>query len=122
MNVTTNETLSNEEVILDYHKYIECTFEECVIIYYGDGPTAADNCQFSDCRFDFREAASSTFNTLRSFFHGGLEEVAIDVLASIVAPDENTSPLRVLEAEGETRLVLELGNVDPSDFASNGQP
>lgn len=122
MNVTTNETFSNEEVILDYHKYVECTFEECVIIYHGNGPTAADNCQFVDCRFDFRGSASSTFNTLRSFFHGGLEEVAVDVLASIVARDEDTSPLRVLEAEGEARLVLELGNVDPKDFTSNGQP
>lgn len=120
MNVTTHETITDDEVILDYHKYIECTFEECVIIYHGDGPTAADNCQFVDCRFDFRDAASSTFNTLRSFFHGGLEQVAIDVLASIVAPDEDTSPLHVLETNGEARLVLDLGRVDPTDYSSNG--
>lgn len=122
MNVTTKETISDQEVILDYHKYIECTFEECVVIYHGDGPTAADNCQFVDCRFDFRESASSTFNTLRSFFHGGLEEVAVDVLASIVAKEEDSSPLRVLEGGGQARLVLDLGPVDPDDFSTNGHP
>lgn len=122
MNITTNETISDQEIILDYHKYIECTFEECVIIYHGDGPTMADNCQFVDCRFDFRNSASSTFDTLRSFFHGGLEEVAIDVLASIVAKDEDTSPLRVLEGNDQARLVLDLGRVDPNDFTSNGHP
>lgn len=122
MNVTTNKTLNDQEVILDYHKYVECTFDGCVIIYHGNGPTAADNCQFKDCRFDFRDSASSTFNTLRSFFHGGLEEVAVDVLASIVAPDEESSPLRVLEGEGQARLVLDLGRVDPDDFNTNGQP
>ncbi len=121
MNVTVNETYSDEEIVLDYHKYVECTFKECSIVYHGDGPTAADECKFQDCRFDFRESASSTFNTLRSFFHGGLEEVAIDVLASIVAPDEDTSPLRVLEQNGHARLMLDLGRVDPNDFSANGQ-
>ncbi len=120
MNVTVNESFNDEEVVLDYHKYVECTFEECVIVYHGDGPTAADECQFTDCRFDFRDSASSTFNTLRSFFHGGLGEVAIDVLASIVAQDEDTSPLQILEREGKARLVLDLGPVDPKDFSENG--
>lgn len=121
MNVTTNQTLSDQEITLDYHKYVGCTFDGCVIIYHGDGPTAADDCQFKDCRFDFRNSASSTFNTLRSFFHGGLEEVAVDVLASIVAPDEDTSPLRVLGGDEESRLVLDLGPVEPSDFNANGE-
>lgn len=120
MNVTTNTTYSDEEVILDYHKYIDCTFKECLILYHGDGPTAADNCQFENCRFDFRKSASTTFNTLRSFFHGGLEDVAVNVLASIVAVEEGSSPLRVLEGEDETRLVLDLGRVDPSDYSANG--
>lgn len=121
MNVTTQETFREEDVILDYHKYVGCTFQDCSIIYHGDGPTAADECAFQNCRFDFRSSASSTFNTLRSFFHGGLDEVAIDVLASIVAPDEDTSPLRVLGQNDEARLVLDLGRVDPSDFSANGQ-
>mgnify|MGYP006289285353 CR=1 FL=1 len=120
MNVSVNENYSDEEIILDYHKYVECTFDDCVIVYHGDGPTAADECKFKDCRFDFRDSASSTFNTLRSFFHGGLEEVAVDVLASIVAPDEDTSPLEVHEKNGTARLVLNLGRVDPNDFSANG--
>lgn len=121
MNVTANETYSDQEIILDHHKYVECTFEECTIVYHGDGPTAADECKFQDCQFDFRKSASSTFNTLRSFFHGGLEEVTIDVLANIVAPDKNTSPLRVLEQDGQARLLLDLGQVDPNEFSANGQ-
>jgi hypothetical protein len=121
MNVTVHETFSDEEVVLDYHKYVECTFEECVIVYHGDGPTAADQCQFTDCRFDFRNSASTTFNTLRSFFQGGLDEVAVDVLASIVAPQDGPSPLQVLENNGQARLVLDLGPVDPDDFTENGQ-
>ena len=121
MNVTVHETFSDEEVVLDYHKYVECTFEECVIVYHGDGPTAADQCQFADCRFDFRNSASTTFNTLRSFFQGGLEEVAVDVLASIVALQDDPSPLQVLENNGHARLVLDLGPVDPEDGTENGQ-
>lgn len=121
MNTTANETYRDEEIVLDYHKYVECTFTECTIVYHGNGPTAADECKFEDCQFDFRESASSTFNTLRSFFHGGLAEVAVDVLASIVAPDEEASPLRVLEQDGEARLMLDLGQVDPSDFSPNGR-
>ena len=121
MNVTANETYSDQEIILDHHKYVECTFKNCTIVYHGDGPTAADECKFKDCQFDFRSSASSTFNTLRSFFHGGLEEVAIDVLANIVTPDQDTSPLRVFEQEGQARLMLDLGRVDPSDFNANGQ-
>ncbi|MFB6229696.1 MAG: hypothetical protein ABEL04_00950 [Salinibacter sp.] len=121
MNITTQDSFRDEEVILDYHKYVNCTFEDCVIVYYGSGPTAADNCQFEECQFDFRDPASSVFNTLRSFFHGGLEEVAVDVLATIVAPDEETSPLRVLEGDQESRLVLDLGRVDPDDLGVNGR-
>jgi hypothetical protein len=121
MNTTSDETFRDAEIILDYHKYVGCTFEKCAIVYHGDGPTAADECKFKDCQFDFRSSASSTFNTLRSFFHGGLEEVAIDVLANIVSPNENTSPLRVLEQNGQARLMLDLGRVDPSDFGANGQ-
>lgn len=121
MNVTANETFSDEEIILDYQKFVECTFEECTIVYNGHGPTAADECKYKDCEFDFRGAASSTFDTLRSFFHGGLEQVAIDVLATVVAPNEETSPLRILEHEGHARLMLDLGQVDPNDFGANGQ-
>jgi len=121
MNVTANETYSDQEIILDHHKYVECTFKECTIVYHGDGPTAADECKFQNCQFDFRTSASSTFNTLRSFFHGGLEEVVVDVLASIVAPNKQTSPLRVMEQDGHTRLMLDLGRVDPNDLGANGQ-
>lgn len=121
MNVSVRESFSDEEIVLDYHKYVECRFEECVIVYHGDGPTAADECQFTDCRFDFRDSASSTFNTLRSFFHGGLEEVAIDILASIVRSDEDSSPLEVLTNDGTAQLVLNLGPVDPTDFTQNGE-
>ncbi len=122
MNVTVNETYSDEEIVLDYHKYVQCTFEDCSIVYHGDGPTAADECQFTGCQFDFRSSASSTFNTLRSFFHGGLEEVVVDVLASIVAPNKQASPLRVMEQNGHTRLMLDLGRVDPNDLGANGHP
>lgn len=97
MNVTVKQTYTDQEIILDYHKYVECTFEECTIVYHGNGPTAADECQFQDCRFDFRASASSTFSTLRSFFHGGLEQ------------------------GGQARLLLDLGRVDPDDFSPNGQ-
>jgi len=121
MNVTAHETYSDEEITLDYHKYVECTFEECTIVYYGHGPTAADECKFTDCQFDFRGAASSTFDTLHSFFHGGLDEVAIDVLSTVVAPNEETSPLRILEHDGQARLMLDLGQVDPNDYGANGQ-
>jgi hypothetical protein len=121
MNTTSDETFRDAEIILDYHKYLGCTFEECTIVYHGNGPTAADECKFQNCQFDFRGSASSTFNTLRSFFHGGLEEVAIDVLTNIVASNENTSPLRVLEHEGEAHLLLDLGQVNPNDFSANGQ-
>jgi hypothetical protein len=121
MNETAHEKYSDEEIILDYHKYVECTFNECTIVYHGHGPTAADECKFTDCQFDFRGAASSTFDTLRSFFHGGLDQVAIDVLTTIVALDEETSPLRILEHEGHARLMLDLGQVDPNDYGANGQ-
>jgi len=92
MNVSVNEVYKNEEVVLDYHKYVDCTFEDCLIVYHGDGPTSADECQFQNCQFDFRAAASATFNTLRSFFYGGLEEVVVNVLASIVAPTKKPRP------------------------------
>lgn len=123
MNITTNKTLSEEEVILDYHKYVGCTFEDCVIIYHGNGPTAAEQCEFVNCQFDFRASATATLDTLRSFFHGGLEEVAIDILSSVVAEDKNQSPLRIVEGNDQHRLVLDLGRIDPknSDWA-NGAP
>lgn len=120
MNETVNKIYNDAEVVLDHHKYVECTFENCLLVYYGDGPTSTDECQFKNCQFDFRGGASSTFNTLRSFFYGGLEEVVANVLASIVATDEEASPLEIQERDGQSHLVLDLGQVDPNDYSANG--
>ncbi|MFB6272710.1 MAG: hypothetical protein ABEL51_07435 [Salinibacter sp.] len=42
------------------------------------------------------------------------------MLASIVAPDEETSPLQVLEKDGQARMMLDQGRADPNDFSANG--
>ncbi len=66
----TKQTFQDTTEILDGNQYIECTFNNCQIIYRGGAIPSIQGCQFNDCRWNFEEAAERTLQFMRAIYHG----------------------------------------------------
>lgn len=64
----SNTTFSNEEVILDFHQYESCTFNQCRFVVLGYGAFALNQCNVNSCEFTFAGPAASTIKTLSSIY------------------------------------------------------
>ena len=47
-------------ILVDGNRYMNCTFERCVITYSGGVPPSFSGCQFKDSRLSFAGAAANT--------------------------------------------------------------
>ncbi|MCP5532649.1 MAG: hypothetical protein H7A49_09515 [Akkermansiaceae bacterium] len=67
----SNTTFANEEVILDFHQYEGCTFNQCRFVVLGYGAFAFNQCQVNACEFTFAGPAASTIKTMASIYAVG---------------------------------------------------
>jgi hypothetical protein len=68
MKITKN-TFTNEEVVLDFHEYEACEFNNCRFVVLGYGPFALNQCEVTNCEFTFAGPAASTIQTMTTIYH-----------------------------------------------------
>jgi hypothetical protein len=68
MKITKN-TFTNEEVILDFNEFQECSFTNCRFVVLGYAPFSLNECQVTNCEFTFGGPAASTIQTMASIYH-----------------------------------------------------
>jgi hypothetical protein len=66
MTVIENQTLANGIVALDDRIFMNCTYENCLLLYSG-GDVDFKAAVFRNCRFEFPGAAGRTIYILRTF-------------------------------------------------------
>ena len=60
---------TNEEVILDFHEYLGCKFENCRFVVLGYGAFTLSECEVINCEFSFSGPAASTIQTMATIYH-----------------------------------------------------
>ena len=63
------EQISDRMVTLDGDIYEECRFARCKIVYKGGEVVGLIGCHFTDCNFEFADAAARTIQFLTSLYH-----------------------------------------------------
>ncbi len=61
----------DENIILDFHEFEECKFENCKMIYYGHGPLGLTSCEFLNCQWEFFGPASNTLSFMAQMYKNG---------------------------------------------------
>jgi hypothetical protein len=65
----SNNTFSNEEVVLDFHEYDTCEFTNCRFVVLGYGAFALNKCEVKNCEFTFAGPAASVVQTMATIYH-----------------------------------------------------
>lgn len=60
---------ANEEVVLDFHEYEDCTFSNCRFVILGYGAFALNQCEVTNCEFTFAGPAASTIQTMSTIYN-----------------------------------------------------
>lgn len=63
MTESRMQTFTKEIVVLDDHAFIDCTFDDCALIYAG-GPCIMRRCKVFHCETSFIAAASNTMSVM----------------------------------------------------------
>lgn len=59
----------DEDVILDFSRFENCSFKNCKIIFHGQGPVELIQNTFDEsCRYELAGPAAATVNYLRSVY------------------------------------------------------
>jgi len=66
----SNSTFSNATVDLDFHHFNNCLFENCILVYRGNGPVSMEGCRFLSPRWVFDGSALNTIRYLIALYHG----------------------------------------------------
>ena len=80
------QTTFTSDVTLDYNEFVDCTFRDCGILFYG-GRFSLIRATFQNVRFGFGDAANNTLafmRLIRSTTNG--DELLRDLLAAGPAP------------------------------------
>lgn len=65
--------IKNRIVELDGSEYIDCSFTECIMRFYGFQPYAMVDCKFDRCSFELAGPASNTIGYMNAMYKGGGE-------------------------------------------------
>ncbi|MBE0448370.1 MAG: hypothetical protein IBX64_09790 [Actinobacteria bacterium] len=65
-----NTSFRDTEVELDGHEFINCTFEDCTVIFRGKGPVVFDNNTFRNVDWLFSDCAALTLQFLGGIYTG----------------------------------------------------
>jgi hypothetical protein len=64
------QTFASTTEFLDGNEYVDCTFNDCQIVFGGGDLPGIVNCQFNNCRWQFANAAERTLKFMRQVYHG----------------------------------------------------
>ena len=77
MGIVDRKLFRNEKVRLDGQHFVNCKFEDCLLVY-GGGHCEWENCQFKDCRLSMEGSANNTMQVLQGL--GVLQMAKSDVV------------------------------------------
>ena len=66
----TDKTYRNERVELDGGSFVNCSFEECEMVYSGGPPPRMEGCRISGGSWSFAGAAANTVAFMHGLYHG----------------------------------------------------
>ena len=69
------QKFENVTIFLDGSSFIECTFENCNLIYSGLLPAALNTNSFNNCRWEFSGAAQNTVGFMADLYRAGAQEL-----------------------------------------------
>ena len=69
------QKFENVTIFLDGSSFIECTFENCTLIYSGLLPAALNTSSFKNCRWEFSGAAQNTVGFMADLYRAGAQEL-----------------------------------------------
>lgn len=80
-----NETVEDDDVLLDGARIMDSTFRRCTLIYRGERPSHAEGSEFFDCRVVFEGPAALTVGLLKTWYSvgGGFRSLAEDAIREI---------------------------------------
>jgi hypothetical protein len=70
MLVVEDRTFVRQAIRLDGRRFVACRFEACQLEYAG-GATELEDCTFTDCSWDVRDAAANTVRLLEQVRRSG---------------------------------------------------
>lgn len=74
------ETFRGETVELDGDDFVDCTFEDCDLVYRGgDVPRRVEGNTFRNCRWRFEDAAGRTVEFMAALYRG-LDELGEEIV------------------------------------------
>jgi len=113
VTVIENYTFEDEEVTIDHIHFINCTFRDCTLVYYGMGETESEDSEIINCGIELRGPAEQGLNYLRT----AVEDGAMGPIISNIEPIFPDSTLMVVEREeDEYWYVMELGVVPDQEL------
>jgi|SRR5689334_2185108 hypothetical protein len=65
-----NQQFRDENIHIDEDEYQFCRFQNCRIIFSGNGPARFSNCKFDECQWVFDGAAEETIQYLAALYSG----------------------------------------------------
>jgi hypothetical protein len=69
------QKFENVTIFLDGSSFVECTFDNCTLIYSGLLPVALDTSSFNNCRWEFSGAAQNTVGLMAALYGSGEQEL-----------------------------------------------
>jgi hypothetical protein len=60
------KTFKSQTIELDGNEFLNCEFDQCILVYRGGVPPTLDGCGFDSPRFVFEGAASNTMAFLKA--------------------------------------------------------
>ena len=66
----TGKTFSKQRVPLDGAAFVNCTFDECELVYGGGEAPRMEGCRINGGRWSFADAASRTLAFMHGLYHG----------------------------------------------------
>jgi len=58
-----------QTVVLDGQVFNACDFRNCRVVYKGSETVTMHQCNISECRFDFEDAALRTITFMQALYH-----------------------------------------------------
>lgn len=83
-----NGTYNNTRLNLDGHEYINCTLNNCELVFRGEQFTTLEGCTFNGCQWVLSGPAKNTVEFLRAVYQAGDwgKQIVEDTFDSIRSP------------------------------------
>ena len=70
-----DRTFKDERVILDGARFVRCTFDGSILVYFGGQLPEMEECWFNDVQFSFEGPARNTLELLAKLKEKGVEVI-----------------------------------------------